>query len=195
MSFSHCSDQELIDKFLGGERDCMEHLIQRHKQVLYSYIYITVKKTHIAEDLFQDTFVKAIKFLKTGMYSDKGKFSSWLIRIAHNMIIDYYRNEKKINIYSNVDNDIDIFNNKSFSDSTIEDNIIEEQILNDVKSLINYLPEEQKEIIMLRHYGGLTFKDIAELTGTNINTVLGRMRYAINNMRKIIEKRNIVLEK
>ena len=193
MNLKNCSDQELIERFIGGERKCMEILIYRHKDNLYSYIYFKVNKSYIADDIFQDTIFKVITFLKNGTYSDKGKFLGWLIRIAHNIIIDYYRDEKKLSIYSNVDKDADIFNNKSFSDPTIEDKIIEEQIMEDVKSMITYLPEEQQEVVILRHYGNLTFKEISELTGVSINTSLGRMRYAIHNMKKMVEQRNIIL--
>lgn len=171
----------------------MEVLIQRYKKKVYSYILITVKNPHVADDLFQDTFIKVISSLKTGTYIDKGRFISWVIRIAHNITIDYFRREKSLNTYSNDDREMDLFNSDKFSDETIEDRIVEDQIVNDVRTLIEFLPEEQKEIILLRHYGGLSFKDIADQTDVSINTALGRMRYALINLRKIVEEKNVIL--
>lgn len=193
MNLQKSTDQELIERFIKGEKRCMEVLISRHKQKVYSYILITVKNKHVADDLFQDTFIKVINSLKAGTYTDKGKFISWVIRIAHNITIDYFRKEKNLNTYSNDDHEVDIFNNDKFSDENIEDKIVGDQIVNDVRSLIEFLPEEQKEIIMMRHYGGMSFKDIAEQTDVSINTALGRMRYALINLRKIVEEKNIVL--
>jgi RNA polymerase sigma-70 factor (ECF subfamily) len=156
---------------------------------------MNVKNSHIADDLFQETFIKVISSLKQGKYVDKGKFSSWVIRIAHNLTIDHFRREKSLNTFSNDDSTVDVFNSEKFSHENIEDQIVGEQIENDIRSLIEFLPEEQKEIIMLRHYGGMSFKEIAEQTDVSINTALGRMRYALINLRKIIEEKNIVLTK
>jgi len=156
---------------------------------------MNVKNSHIADDLFQETFIKVISSLKHGKYVDKGKFSSWVIRIAHNLTIDHFRREKSLNTFSNDDSTVDVFNSEKFSHENIEDQIVGEQIENDIRSLIEFLPEEQKEIIMLRHYGGMSFKEIAEQTNVSINTALGRMRYALINLRKIIEEKNIVLTK
>ncbi len=193
MNLNKCSDQELIERFIMGEKRCMETLISRHKHKVYSYILMTVKNTHVADDLFQDTFIKVINSLKAGTYTDKGKFISWVIRIAHNITIDHFRKEKNLNTCSNDDHEVDLFNNDKFSDENIEDKIVGEQIVSDVRSLIDFLPEEQKQIIMMRHYGGMSFKDIAEQTDVSINTALGRMRYALINLRKIVEEKNIVL--
>jgi RNA polymerase sigma-70 factor (ECF subfamily) len=190
-----CSDQELIERFIGGEKECIEVLIQRHKKKVYSYILVTVKNPHIADDLFQETFIKVINSLKSGSYIDKGKFISWVIRIAHNITIDHFRKEKNLNTSSNDDHEMDLFNSDKFSEETIEDKIVGEQIVNDVRSLIEFLSEEQKEIILLRHYGGMSFKEIADQTGVSINTALGRMRYALINLRKIVEERNVILTK
>ncbi|MBN2777222.1 MAG: sigma-70 family RNA polymerase sigma factor [Bacteroidales bacterium] len=195
MNLQNCTDQELIERFIKGEKRCMEVLISRHKQKVYSYILITVKNTHVADDLFQDTFIKVINSLKAGTYTDKGKFISWVIRIAHNITIDYFRREKNLNTYSNDDNDVDIFNNDKFSDDNIEDKLIGDQIESDVRSLIDFLPEEQKQIILMRHFAGMSFKDIAEQTNVSINTALGRMRYALINLRKIVEEKNVILTK
>lgn len=195
MKLNKLSDQELIERFIKGEKRCIEVLITRHKQKVYSYILITVKNPHIADDLFQDTFIKVINSLKAGTYTDKGKFISWVIRIAHNITIDHFRKEKNLNTCSNDDHEIDLFNSEKFSDQNIEDRMIGEQINSDVKNLIDFLPDEQKEIIIMRHYSGMSFKDIAEQTGVSINTALGRMRYALINLRKIVEEKNIILTK
>jgi RNA polymerase sigma factor (sigma-70 family) len=189
----HQTDQELVQKFLGGDGSSIEALIKRHKNKVYTYIILTVRNQHLAEDIFQDTFIKVIKSLHEGKYRDDGKFLSWVIRIAHNLIIDHFRKEKQINTLSRKDYESDIFNTRRFSDGNVEDSIIREQITNDVRSLINELPDDQKQVILLRHYGGLSFKEIAEQTNVSINTALGRMRYALINLRKIIKEKNIIL--
>lgn len=193
MNFTSYSDQELIERFMKGEKECMEMLIQRHKKKVYSYILITVKNTHVADDIFQDTFIKVINSLKSGTYTDKGKFISWVIRIAHNITIDHFRREKNLNTCSNDDNEFDLFNSEKFSDINIEDKLVGDQIMSDVRNLIDFLPTEQKEIIMLRHYAGMSFKDIAEQTDVSINTALGRMRYALINLRRIVDDKKIIL--
>jgi RNA polymerase sigma factor (sigma-70 family) len=189
----HQTDQELVQKFLGGDSSSIEALINRHKNKVYTYIILTVRNQQLAEDIFQDTFIKVIKSLHEGKYRDDGKFLSWVIRIAHNLIIDHFRKEKQINTMSRKDYEADIFNTRRFSDGNVEDTIIREQITNDVRSLINELPDDQKQVILLRHYGGLSFKEIAEQTNVSINTALGRMRYALINLRKIIKEKNIIL--
>lgn len=189
----HQTDQELVQKFLGGDSSSIEALINRHKNKVYTYIILTVRNQQLAEDIFQDTFIKVIKSLHEGKYRDDGKFLSWVIRIAHNLIIDHFRKEKQINTMSRKDYEANIFNTRKFSDGNVEDYIIREQITNDVRSLINELPDDQKQVILLRHYGGLSFKEIAEQTNVSINTALGRMRYALINLRKIIKEKNIIL--
>lgn len=195
MNLINCSDQELIERFIEGEKVCMETLIKRHKQKVYSYILITVKNPHVADDLFQDTFIKVIKSLKSGTYTDKGKFISWVIRIAHNITIDHFRRVKNLKTCSNDDHEIDLFNSEKFSEINIEDKLVNDQISADVKSLLDYLPKEQKEIIIMRHYSDMSFKDIAEQTDVSINTALGRMRYALINLRRIVEEKGIILTK
>ncbi|HOK37827.1 MAG: sigma-70 family RNA polymerase sigma factor [Bacteroidales bacterium] len=195
MNLERFSDQELIKGFNEGNKECLEILIKKHQKKVYSYIFMTVKNQHVADDIFQETFIKVVNSLKNGCYSDQGKFTSWVTRIAHNIIIDYYRKEKAENTISNDDSEVDFFNNQKYSDSTIEDLIVNEQIFEDVGKLIDYLPPEQKEIIILRHYSGMSFKDIAELTNVSINTALGRMRYAIINLRRIVEEKQIILTK
>ncbi len=187
------SDQELVRQYLNGEQSSIEKLIRKYKDKVYTYILLMVKNEHLAQDIFQETFIKVIKSLHKGKYQESGKFVSWVIRIAHNLIIDHFRKNKQTRFYSNDDYEMDIFNSKKFSDKTIEDDIVKDQIVNDVKKLIEYLPEEQKEVVLLRHYGGLSFKEIAEQTGVSINTALGRMRYALINLRKLIDDKNLNL--
>lgn len=187
------SDQELVQRFLKGDNASIEILINRHKNKVYTYIILTVKNQHLAEDIFQDTFIKVIKSLHDGKYRDDGKFLSWVIRIAHNLIIDHFRKEKQINTFTSEDYEADIFNSKKLSEGNVEEFIIREQIIHDVRSLVNELPEDQKQVILLRHYGGLSFKEIAEQTNVSINTALGRMRYALINLRKLIRENKINL--
>ena len=152
-----------------------------------------VKDDQLADDIFQDTFIKVINSLRDGKYKDNGRFISWVIRIAHNLVIDHFRKEKQMTMLSNDDGIKDLFNNKKLSERNIEDNIIHEQIQNDVRKLIDLLPMDQKQVILLRHYGELSFKEIADQTGVSINTALGRMRYALINLRKLIQKNDIIL--
>lgn len=193
MTKKEYSDQELIKDYLNGNKSSIEELISRYKDKVYTYILLMVKDQHLAEDIFQETFIKVIKSLHKGKYQESGKFVSWVIRIAHNLIIDHFRKGKQTKIYSNDDYEMDIFNSQKFSDETIEDKLVSDQIESDVRKLIDYLPEEQKEVVLLRHYGGLSFKEIAEQTHVSINTALGRMRYALINLRKIIEDKNLNL--
>jgi RNA polymerase sigma-70 factor (ECF subfamily) len=189
------SDQDLVKLFIQGDQSSIEVLINRHKNKVFTYIILIVKNQSLAEDIFQDTFIKVIKSLKEGKYKDNGKFVSWVIRIAHNLTIDHFRKEKQINTYSNEDYEADIFNSRKLSESTIEDIMVESQIIKEVRLLIDELPEDQKQVILLRHYGGLSFKEIAEQTDVSINTALGRMRYALINLRKLIEQKNLSLTK
>lgn len=187
------TDYELVQEFVNGSQNSIEILINRHKSKVYTYIFLIVKKEQLAEDIFQDTFIKVIHSLKAGKYKDNGRFLSWVIRISHNLIIDHFRKEKQLNTFSKDDYENDILNTRKISEKTIEEEIIHEQIQNDIRMLIDKLPDDQKEVILLRHYGGLSFKEIAEQTNVSINTALGRMRYALINLRKLIEKHNISL--
>jgi len=189
------SDQDLVKRFIQGDQSSIEVLITRHKNKVFTYIILIVKNQSLAEDIFQDTFIKVIKSLKEGKYKDNGKFVSWVIRIAHNLTIDHFRKEKQINTYSNEDYEADIFNSKKLSESTVEDIMVETQIIKEVRLLIDELPDDQKQVILLRHYGGLSFKEIADQTDVSINTALGRMRYALINLRKLIEQKNLSLTK
>ncbi|MDA3928007.1 MAG: sigma-70 family RNA polymerase sigma factor [Prolixibacteraceae bacterium] len=188
-------DNELVQQYLNGDFSSLEFLINRYKDKIFTYILITVKNHHLAEDIFQDTFIKVVRSLNLGKYTDNGKFVSWVMRIAHNLIIDHYRREKNQNTYSNDGSVVDLFNSQRFSEENVEDLMVNEQILNDVRELVEELPDDQKQVVVMRHYLGLSFKDIADQTGVSINTALGRMRYALINLRKIITDKGLVLTK
>ena len=187
------SDYELILRFIKGEQLCVEQLIHRHKNKIFAYISLYIRDQALAEDIFQDTILKVIQSVKSGKYSDNGKFLSWVMRIAHNLIIDHFRRLKQMNTISNDNYESDLFNSKSFAEDNIEDDIIKQQIHKDVRSMISSLPDDQREVVILRHYADLSFKEIADVTGVSINTALGRMRYALINMRKIMEEKQISL--
>ncbi|MCH7658516.1 MAG: sigma-70 family RNA polymerase sigma factor [Bacteroidetes bacterium] len=187
------SDYELIERFMNGSKPSIEVLINRYKTKVYTYILLMVKNQHLAEDLFQDTFIKVIRSLKSRKYKDNGKFVSWVIRIAHNLVIDHFRKEKQMNTCNNEDFEADLFNSSKFSVKNVEQLFVHNQIINDVRKLIDELPDDQKEVVMLRHYGSLSFKEIADQTDVSINTALGRMRYALINMRKMIEEKKMNL--
>jgi RNA polymerase sigma-70 factor (ECF subfamily) len=187
------TDEDLVVAYAQGNNIAFDILLNRHKSNVYSYIFFIVRNKEVAEDIFQETFVKAIVTIKQGRYTENGKFRAWINRIAHNLIIDSYRQEKNEQTISNDECEIDLFNNPKLSDGTIEDTIVKEQILSDVKKLINYLPDNQKEVLLFRYYQDLSFKEIADITGVSINTALGRMRYAILNMRRLAEEKNMIL--
>ncbi|MFC2137663.1 RNA polymerase sigma factor [Bacteroidota bacterium] len=194
MAAQNRSDFELVQEYISGNQSSIEILINRHKDKVYTYILLTVKNEHLAEDIFQDTFIKVIRSLKQGRYHDNGKFLSWVIRIAHNLIIDNFRKEKQLNTSASSDFELDIFNSSRFSDQTIEETIISKQVRSDIRSLIDLLPDDQRQVILLRHFAGLSFKEIADQTNVSINTALGRMRYALINMRKLIKEKNLILD-
>jgi len=187
------TDEELVVEYAKGNNSAFDILLNRHKDTVYSYIYFIVRNRELAEDIFQETFVKAIVNIKQGRYTENGKFRAWISRIAHNLIIDNYRQEKNEQTISNDNFEIDLFNNYKLSEGTIEDEMIKSQILADVKKLVDYLPENQREVLLLRYYQDLSFKEIADITGVSINTALGRMRYAILNMRRMAEEKNMIL--
>ena len=189
------NDNVLVQQFIAGDQNSLEILIQRHKSRVFSYILLIVKNKELAEDIFQETFIKVIRSLKRGKYIDNGKFVSWVLRISHNLIIDHFRKEKLRGTISNDNSNIDIFNSQKFSEDTIEDQLVNNQILNEVKELICELPEDQQQVIYMRHYQELSFKEIADQTDVSINTALGRMRYALINLRKLIEEKKLVLTK
>jgi len=191
MNLQELSDQTLVKQYIAGDSKSFEQLIERHKNRLFSYIYYMVKNRHKAEDIFQETCYKAITSMLDGRYSESGRFLPWISRIAHNLIVDHFRQEKQLNICSTDSFSVPLLNSAQYSDKTIEDDMVQNQIYEDVRNLIDYLPEEQKEVILLRHYGDLSFKEIAEYTGVSINTALGRMRYALINMRRLIKENGI----
>lgn len=191
--FKDMTDEELVVSYSCGNNPAFDQLLCRHNKDVYKYIYFIVKNKELAEDIFQETFIKGITTIKQGRYTETGKFRAWIMRIAHNLIIDHFRQEKAENTISNDDVDSDLFNNADLSDNTVEDYLIYNQIMMDVKKLISFLPENQREVLDMRYYQDLSFKEIAEKTGISINTALGRMRYAILNMRKLAEEYNIVL--
>ena len=187
------NDQELVQAYIKGDQSAIEVLINRHRSKVYTYILLTIKNQQLAEDLFQETFIKVIKSLRSGKYRDNGRFLSWVIRIAHNLIIDHFRKEKQMNSVSNDDSEVDLFNCKKMSDSNIEELIVNNQIKAEIRTLINELPDDQREVVLLRHYGNLSFKEIADQTDVSINTALGRMRYALINLRKLIKEKDLNL--
>jgi RNA polymerase sigma factor (sigma-70 family) len=187
------SDYELLQRFIKGEQSCFEEIINRHKNKVFAYISLYIRDQALAEDIFQDTFLKVIQSVKAGKYYDNGKFLSWVMRIAHNLIIDHFRRLKQLNVMSNDDYESDLFNSRKLADANVEDDIIRVQIRKDVRDLISQLPDDQREVVILRHYTGLSFKEIADITDVSINTALGRMRYALINMRKIMQEKNISL--
>ncbi len=187
------SDEELVEGFVSGNHKNFDVLFERHKQKVYSYIFIMIKQEDITEDIFQETFVKVHSNLLKGKYSESGRFVSWVMRIAHNLIIDYFRKKKNNAIIYSDDYERDIFNQQRFSDTTIEENLVKRELYLTINELVESLPDAQKEIIKMRHFMGLSFKEIAEETNVSINTALGRMRYALINLRKIVDEKNISL--
>jgi RNA polymerase sigma-70 factor (ECF subfamily) len=186
------SDSLLVKNYILGDEASLEILIKKHQQRLFSFIYGKVKDKDVTNDIFQDTFIKVIKTLKKGNYNEEGKFLPWIMRIAHNLIIDYFRKNNRLPNFKNSD-EFDIFSIISDESLNAEKQIIQEQIFDDVRELINELPEEQKEVLIMRMYRDMSFKEISDNTGVSINTALGRMRYALINMRKLIEKHKIIL--
>jgi len=188
------SDQELVSKYLKGNEAAFELLLKRHKDRIYTQIILMVRDRELADDIFQETFMKVIRTLKQGKYNEEGKFLPWVLRIAHNLAIDHFRKTKKMPKVRS-DENFDVFASIADNEKNIEDVWIEDIIHEDVRQLIDELPEEQREVVMMRHFSGMSFKEISERCNVSINTSLGRMRYALINMRKLIEKNNITLTK
>ena len=185
-------DAELVSNYIRGDESALSLLIERHKQKIYSFIYSKVYDRDITEDIFQDTFIKVIRTLKRGKYNEEGKFLPWVMRISHNLVIDHFRKNKRMPKFDNT-GDFNIFSVLGDPDLNAEKRIIKDQVEEDVRKLIEELPEDQRDVLVMRVYKDMSFKEIAERTDVSINTALGRMRYALINLRKVIEKNNIVL--
>jgi len=192
MNSCELSDQELVNSYFLGNETSLEILINRHRSRVFSYLLMVVKDKYLAEDLFQDTFIKVINTIKSGSYKEEGKFIQWVMRIAHNLTIDHFRKSKRFPTVESGENQ-DIFETLNMMDPSIEDRLVTDQIHRDVRKLIEYLPMEQKEVLMMRHYGDLSFKEIADKTDVSINTALGRMRYALINLRKLVAQHQVIL--
>ncbi|WP_374166822.1 RNA polymerase sigma factor [Arcticibacter sp. MXS-1] len=187
------NDQELIHLYISGQEAGLAELIRRHKSKIYTSIYMLVKDQYLAEDIFQDTFIKVINTLKTGKYNEEGKFLPWVLRIAHNLVIDYYRKDKRTPVITSGDG-YDIFDVLGLHDESIEERMVRDQTHKDLRRMIQLLPAEQKEVLIMRHYGDLSFKEIADITQVSINTALGRMRYALNNLRKMLQTKELSIK-
>lgn len=192
LSFNSPTDQVLVQNYLSGNQSSFEILLNRHKDRVYAFIMSKIKNKDITEDIFQDTFIKVINSLQKGKYNEQGKFLPWMMRIAHNLVIDYFRKQSKMRMVRSTD-EYDIFNLLDDDNATIEQEMIISQVKTDLKLLIEQLPEDQKEVLNMRYFEEMSFKEIAELTGVSINTALGRMRYALINIRKIAEQHSIDL--
>lgn len=187
------SDLELIQAYIANDELAIEVLLNRYKSKVYTSIYLQVKDEHLADDIFQETFIKVIRTLKAGRYNDQGKFLPWVIRIAQNMVIDHFRREKRAPSVVSSDG-YDIFELLDIAEEDSESRMVRKQEYSDLAKIIQMLPDEQKEVLIMRHFCDMSFKDIAEITGVSINTALGRMRYALNNMRKLIEDNKMVFQ-
>lgn len=188
------SDSALISLYIAGTESAFEQLVNRHKNKVYTTIYLIVKDSYTAEDLLQDTFIKAIHTMKSGRYNEEGKFSSWICRIAHNLAIDHFRKEKRSPMIT-LEDGSNVFNNMSFSEDSAESLQIKEDTHARLRELIQTLPQTQREVLMMRHYAEMSFQEIADATGVSINTALGRMRYALINLRKKMLNNNIAYDK
>ena len=193
MNVQVLSDRVLLNHYLSGDRSAMSQLIERHSRRVRDYINMMVKDRDLADDIFQETFIKAVRVIDEGRYTDNGKFLSWILRIAHNQVIDYFRAQRQDKSVSESEAGYDMLGTLRFAERTVEDAMVSEQIERDVRALIDLLPPEQREVVMMRYFSGLSFKDIAEQTDVSINTALGRMRYALINLRRMIKEKNLIL--
>ena len=193
LSLKTLTDDMLVASYAQGNNEAFDELLSRHQTRIYNYILMMVKNEDIANDVFQDTFAKVITTIKQGRYTESGRFAAWLTRIARNLIIDVFRQEKSLAQVSTDEGQVDILNRREFSDGTIEDELVDMQIRDDLRAMLDKLPEAQREVLMMRFYQNLSFKEIAEATGVSINTALGRVRYAILNMRRMADEYNIEL--
>lgn len=194
MKFNTLTDSELVSLYINGSEGAFVQLLNKHKSKVYSTIYLIVRDQYVAEDLLQETFIKAIKKLRSGNYNEEGKFLPWLVRIGHNLAIDYFRREKRYPTIVMEDGS-NIFNSLDFSEDSMESVRIKNETHETLRRLIQTLPEVQREVLLMRHYAEMSFQEIAEATGVSINTALGRMRYALINLRKKLVKENIAYDK
>lgn len=189
MNVQVLSDQVLLNNYLSGDRNAISRLIERHSRRVRDYINMMVKDRDVAEDIFQETFIKAVRVIDEGRYTDNGKFLSWILRIAHNQVIDHFRAQRQSKAVTESEAGYDVLGTLRFAERTVEDSMVSDQIERDVRALVELLPAEQREVVMLRYFSGLSFKDIAEQTEVSINTALGRMRYALINLRRMIKEK------
>ena len=189
---NNLTDQQLIHLYLNGDSEALSHLVERYKDKIFTSIYLLVKDKYLAEDIFQDAFIKVIDTINSGRYTDEGKFLPWVLRIAHNLCVDHFRKVKRSPSIKTSD-DYDIFEVLNFSEAGADEKIMQLQSHDRVKKMLNMLPEDQREVIVMRHYADLSFKEIAQLTNCSINTALGRMRYGLINLRKIMVEKQIAL--
>ena len=186
-------DRVLLDRYLSGDRSAISQLIERHSRRVRDYIRMLVKDRDVAEDIFQETFIKAVRVIDEGRYCDSGKFLSWILRIAHNQVIDYFRARRQEKAVSEAEAGYDLFGTLRLAETTVEDRMVAEQTCREIRALVDSLPAEQREVVLMRYFSGLSFKEIADQTGVSINTALGRMSYALINMRKLIKEKNMIL--
>ena len=187
------TDEQLVEKFSQGQNRAFDVLLSRHQKRLFNYIFFIVKNNDLADDIFQDTFIKAIATIKNGRYNETGKFYGWLTRIAHNLIIDFYRQEKNQRKVLSDDCEYDFFNSQDYAENSVEEEWVIKQTYAKIKQLVEILPESQREVVLMRFYRDMSFKEIAEATDVSINTALGRMRYAILNLRKLADEQNLLV--
>ena len=187
------SDQVLLNRYLSGDRSAISQLIDRHSTRVRDYIRMMVRDRDVADDILQETLIKVVRVIDEGRYADTGKFLSWVLRIAHNQVIDYFRSQKGSRTVSEAEAGYNVLGTLRFAERTVEDRMVSEQIEADIRRLIDCLPEEQREVVVMRYYAGMSFQEIAEQTEVSINTALGRMRYALINLRKMIKENDIIL--
>ena len=193
MNVQVLSDQVLLNHYLSGDRSAISQLIERHSRRVKDYIHMMVKDRDVADDIFQETFIKAVRVIDEGRYTDNGKFLSWILRIAHNQVIDHFRAQRQNKSVSESEAGSDVLGTLKLAERTVEDAMVCEQIERDVRALVELLPSEQREVVIMRYFSGLSFKEIAEQTDVSINTALGRMRYALINLRRMIKEKNLIL--
>jgi RNA polymerase sigma-70 factor, ECF subfamily len=192
MAIPPIDDASLVNSYISGNEAALETLIKRHQSRIFGFIYSKVGDRDLADDIFQDTFIKVIRTLKSNAYNEEGKFLPWVMRIAHNLIVDHFRHNKKMPMYRETE-EFSIFSIMTDDALSIENKLISDQVTKDLRQLVEELPADQKEVLMMRLYQDMSFKEISEVTGVSINTALGRMRYAVINLRKVIDKHQIIL--